>query len=538
MTTFARRATSWRPSAADAHQPVMPPPSALPRTGLLLVGLPTTIAAVRAEVAAMDPTPVIADELALSAATTVSSGDLAALAARHQLRLALICVPGSMPALRYQVQSALREAGIAHACVPGVCDLAPSGITGPEEPVSPAERLSAAPIIDLAALIGRTPHRVDREAVAKVLKGRRVLITGAGGSIGSELARVAAEFGPAQLILMERSENALFEIDRQMGRRFPKLPRKAVLHDVVDAESTLRACENLRPQVVLHAAAHKHVPLMEDHPAHAVTNNLFGTKSIADAAVAVGAERFVLISSDKAVNPTSVMGATKRLAEQYVRGLGNRTKTTRLSMVRFGNVLGSAASVLTIWSHQIGEGGPITITDPRMTRFFMTIPEAATLVIHSMTLSPDGIGCEDRGGVGVFVLDMGEPVRIVDLAERFVRAHGLLPRATWLEPQRTDSGEGAIDLDCTGIRPGEKLHEELAYAAEQLRATDHPGIRAWAGPGFGQNEAAGVVEMIRDLHAARFSQDPQAVISAIRRHVPEMRPSSPGPERPAHPLVG
>jgi len=276
-----------------------------------------------------------------------------------------------------------------------------------------------APRIDLAALIGRTPHEMDREAVGRVLRGRRVLITGAGGSIGGELARVAAEFEPSLLVLMERAENALFEIDRQMARHFPGVQRKAVLHDVVDAEATLRLCQKITPQVVFHAAAHKHVPLMEDHPAHAVTNNLFGTKSIADAAVAVGAERFVMISSDKAVNPTSVMGATKRLAEMYVRGLGgeianrkspiaNEGQGTRLSMVRFGNVLGSAASVLTIWAQQIAEGGPLTITDPRMTRYFMTIPEAATLVVQSAAL--------EAGGVGVFVLDMGEPVRIVELA--------------------------------------------------------------------------------------------------------------------------
>ncbi len=491
----------------------------------------------------MDPAPVICEEVELLPGQPCSSGDLAALAARHAVRLALVCVPGSMPEMRGQVLASLCQANVACAMLPGVCDLVPSMVhavaPAAHAPGSSAERMASAPIIDLATLIGRTPHRVDRDAVAKVLTGRRVLITGAGGSIGSELAKVAADFQPAQLILVERSENALFEIDRQLGRKFPSLPRKAILHDVVDAESTLRLCESVRPQVVLHAAAHKHVPLMEDHPAHAVTNNLFGTKSIADAAVAVGAERFVLISSDKAVNPTSVMGATKRLAEQYVRGLGNRSPGTRLSMVRFGNVLGSAASVLTIWSQQIGEGGPITITDPRMTRFFMTIPEAATLVIHSMTLSPDGIGTEDRGGVGVYVLDMGQPVRIVELAERFVRAHGLQPRPVWEDPAiPARGGEGFIDLVCTGIRPGEKLHEELAYAAEQLRATEHPGIRAWAGPGFGTAEATGVIDMIRELHAARYSTDPASVIAAIRRHVPEMRPSSPGPEHAFHPPVG
>jgi O-antigen biosynthesis protein WbqV len=401
---------------------------------------------------------------------------------------------------------------------------------------------------------------MDREAISAILGGKCVLITGAGGSIGSELAKVAAAFEPSLLVLMERAENALFEIDRQIARHFPGVPRKAVLHDVVDAEATLRLCEKLRPHAVFHAAAHKHVPLMEDHPAHAVTNNLFGTKSIADAAVAAGAERFVMISSDKAVNPTSVMGATKRMAEMYVRGKGVEVSRcqgvegrTRLSMVRFGNVLGSAASVLTIWAQQIAEGGPITITDPRMTRYFMTIPEAATLVVQSAALDLEGSGASSQQGtkgkdqpVGVFVLDMGQPVKIVDLASRFVRAHGMTPRivgdrptsggrftrrAAALREHRDDDGEGrTIDLVFTGIRPGEKLHEELAYAAEQLLPTAHPGIRAWAGPGFGADVAAGVAEMVAQMHAARFSQDPARVVDAIRRHVPEMRTGLVSPE--------
>jgi FlaA1/EpsC-like NDP-sugar epimerase len=418
----------------------------------------------------------------------------------------------------------------------------------------------AAPSIDLATLIGRKPYEMDRAAISAILRDKCVLITGAGGSIGSELAKVAAGFEPSLLVLMERAENALFEIDRQIARHFPGVPRKAVLHDVVDAEATLRLCEKLRPHAVFHAAAHKHVPLMEDHPAHAVTNNLFGTKSIADAAVACGAERFVMISSDKAVNPTSVMGATKRLAEMYVRGLGAKrsaecgvpsaggTTPTRLSMVRFGNVLGSAASVLTIWAQQIAEGGPITITDPRMTRYFMTIPEAATLVVQSATLDvtegrSDGV---TKSEVGVFVLDMGEPVRIVDLASRFVRAHGFVPRdvAALRDSPCGGAGpvgtgaQGEIALVFSGIRPGEKLHEELAYAAEQLRPTDHPGIRAWAGPGFGPEVAARVREMVAELDAARFDADPARVVEAIRRHVPEMRTAAISPEQAAIPRSG
>ncbi len=192
------------------------------------------------------------------------------------------------------------------------------------------------------------------------------------------------------------------KIDRMMARRFPEVPRKALMHDVVDAEQTLRHMVALKPHAIFHAAAHKHVPLMEDHPSHAVTNNLFGTKSIADAAQAVGAERFVMISSDKAVNPTSVMGATKRLAEMYTQALACTSRRTSFSMVRFGNVLGSACSVLPIWGSQLAEGGPITVTDPRMTRYFMTISEAATLVIQA-----GAIDIKPGQTPSIFVLDMG-----------------------------------------------------------------------------------------------------------------------------------
>jgi FlaA1/EpsC-like NDP-sugar epimerase len=235
--------------------------------------------------------------------------------------LAIVSLPSSHAAWQLRVRARLRELSIPERLVPPIEDLL-------SLPPTAALRTSASDV-DVTELIGRTPYGLDRHSVTKALTGKRVLITGAGGSIGSELARIVATFHPEQLILMERAENSLFEIDRQIGRRFPEIKRKAVLHDVVDADATLRHCVALKPHVVFHAAAHKHVPLMEDHPAHALTNNLFGTKSIADAAVATGAERFVLISSDKAVNPTSVMGATKRLAEIYTQSLNRRAAPPR-----------------------------------------------------------------------------------------------------------------------------------------------------------------------------------------------------------------
>jgi FlaA1/EpsC-like NDP-sugar epimerase len=305
-----------------------------------------------------------------------------------------------------------------------------------------------------------------------------------------------------------------------------------VLHDVVDSEQTLRLLVDLKPDVVFHAAAHKHVPLMEDHPAHAVNNNLFGTKAIADAAMAVGAERFVMVSTDKAVNPTSIMGATKRLAEIYVQGLHESSRRmmgplvgadgsggTSFSIVRFGNVLGSACSVLTIWSAQLADGGPITVTDPRMTRYFMTISEAATLVIQAAAI-------EHGGGAAVHVLDMGEPIAIVELAKRFVRAHGFAPRVAGVPEESDPSTSWAlppVDIVCTGTRPGEKLHEELAYAAEELLPTPFDGIRAWSGR---ERPAGNCAAMIADLSAVRSSSERAAVLAAIRRHVPEMTTGS------------
>lgn len=374
--------------------------------------------------------------------------------------------------------------------------------------------------LDFATLIGRTPYGIDRKAVAQFIGGRRVLVTGAGGSIGREICRIAATFEPSQLVMMERAENALFDVDQWISRRSPRVSRKAVLHDVVDAEATLRQCVQLKPEIVFHAAAHKHVPLMEDHPSHAVVNNLFGTKSIADAALAAGCRRFVMISSDKAVNPTSVMGATKRLAEIYVQSLDRQARATgspaRFSMVRFGNVLGSACSVLPIWSTQMAEGGPITVTDERMTRYFMTIPEAAALVIQSGAIDADPAAGQ---AASVYVLDMGEPVRILDLAMRFVRAHGYEPRLIAPGQPRVPDGV-SMDIVLTGARPGEKLHEELAYAAEQLRPTPFPGINAWAGE---DSRSIDAMTMISDMTTAKMSHDRERVLELIRRHVPEMR---------------
>ncbi len=498
----------------------------------LLIGTADTVTLARSQLALLDNGPEPVGCILIEGVRPRAAGGLPVFGAiegleaairEHPVDLAVVSLPGTMSETIARVRADLARLGVQERFLPPLAELL-------ESPPGPRAFIPAPPgmlgtRLDLAALIGRTPHRIDLETVGKILSGKRVLITGAGGSIGSELARVAAGFAPAELQLMDRSENALFEIDRVLARMAPALDRRAILHDVVDTDQTLALLVDLRPQVVFHAAAHKHVPLMEDHPAHAVANNLLGTKSIADAAAAVGAERFVFVSTDKAVNPSSVMGATKRLAEIYVqwaheasrRIAGNAAEATRFSIVRFGNVIGSTGSVLTIWSAQLAEGGPITITSREMTRYFMTIPEAAALVAQAAALEPPGPG----RAAAIYVLDMGAPIPILDLARRFVQAHGLTARESG---QAVAAGAG-IDFAFTGIRPGEKLHEELAYEAEDLRPTVHPGISAWAGLAPRTNCAA----MIADLAAVRSTRDREAVLMAIRRHVPEMTRTSGGP---------
>lgn len=522
-------------AALRLHTPALTPETlAAPLAAhrVVIIGTPETIAQTRDQLAALNlPQPlgcIVVDRRkeprdstnpALPILGTLD--DLTTAATKHHLTLAIVTLPMAMADTINAVRAALRHAALEERFVPPMQDLLTQTPPFSIGLGTTALANSTTSRIDVNELLGRPPHEIDRASVARLLTGKRVLITGAGGSIGSEIARICATFNPAEIQLLERAENPLFEIDRQIARHFPKLPRRAVMHDVVEAEATLRLLVELRSDVVFHAAAHKHVPLMEDHPAHAVNNNLFGTKSIADAAVATGCRTFVMVSTDKAVNPTSVMGATKRLAELYVQWLhenaAHTTSTpTRFSMVRFGNVLGSACSVLTIWSAQLAEGGPITVTDPRMTRFFMTIPEAAALVIQAAAFDKPA-----TDPAAVHVLDMGEPVKILDLAQRFVRAHGFAPRVVHNNQASTPSESGLppIDIQLTGTRPGEKLYEELSYAAEHLSHTPHPGIRAWAGE---RTLGPACAAMIADMSSVRHNTNRDAVLTSIRRYVPEL----------------
>ncbi|MEZ4294132.1 MAG: nucleoside-diphosphate sugar epimerase/dehydratase [Polyangiaceae bacterium] len=302
-------------------------------------------------------------------------------------------------------------------------------------------------------LLRREPVKLDETAIAEKIRGRVVLVTGAGGSIGSELCRQVARYEPALLVLVERAENALFEIHRELVSGFASVKCAPVIGDVCDAERMSAVFGEHRPALVFHAAAHKHVPMMEWNPGEAVKNNVVGTYTVATLADRFKVETFVLISTDKAVNPTSIMGATKRLAELCSQALAQKSKT-RFLAVRFGNVLGSAGSVVPIFREQIARGGPVTVTHPEMKRYFMTIPEASQLVLQAATMG--------KGGE-IFILDMGEPVKIVDLARDLITLSGLHP------------GED-IEIQFTGVRPGEKLFEELSVADEQADKTAHPKI--------------------------------------------------------------
>jgi FlaA1/EpsC-like NDP-sugar epimerase len=314
------------------------------------------------------------------------------------------------------------------------------------------QRLPRLREVSVEDLLGRDPVQLDRERVAADLKGRRVLVTGAGGSIGSELVRQIAAFQPARLILFEIGESPLFEIHRQLQERFPDVPCEPVLGDIMHAEQVEAAFATFKPEVVFHAAAFKHVPMMERHPQAAVINNVRGTRQVAQAALRHGAEKFVLISSDKAVYPRNVMGATKRCAELLLKSLGGQG--TRFIAVRFGNVLGSNGSVVPIFKQQIADGGPVRVTHPEVTRYFMTIPEAVELVLQA--------GALGRGGE-LFMLDMGEPISIVTLARNMIELSGLVV------------GED-VEIQFTGLRPGEKLHEELAALTENVAPTDIPKV--------------------------------------------------------------
>lgn len=344
-------------------------------------------------------------------------------------------------------------------------------------------------------LLGREPVTLDTEAIGEFLRGRVVLVTGAGGSIGSELCRQICRFGPKRLLLVEQAENALFLIDRNLKAEHPEIDAIPYLADICDSRRLEAIFQRETPEVVFHAAAHKHVPMMESNCGEAIKNNVFGTKKVADVADRYRVKTFVMVSTDKAVNPTSVMGVSKRVAEIYVQALSQRSLTHYVT-VRFGNVLGSAGSVVPLFKEQIAKGGPVTVTHPEMTRYFMTIPEACQLILQAGTMG--------KGGE-IFVLDMGQPVKIVDLARDLIRLSGLVP-------------DEDIDITFSGIRPGEKLFEELNASAENATKTRHPKIFVGT---FKPYEWDRVVSGLEQLHECTDGVDRDKIRETFLELVPE-----------------
>jgi len=316
-------------------------------------------------------------------------------------------------------------------------------------------------------LLNRPQVPLDREGMARLIQGRRVIVTGAGGTIGSELARQLAALGPEQLLLIDNGEYALWQIDLELAESHPAVPRQAMLVDVREDSRVRAVFKQWRPELVFHAAALKHVPMVEANPLEGLLTNAAGTRHVADAARAVGAAAMVLISTDKAVNPTSVMGASKRLAEMYCQALDIAALSSRAGMrcitVRFGNVLGSTGSVVPLFQRQLARGGPLTVTHPDMCRYFMTVREAVGLVLQASVVGTGDAVLPSGHEGGIFVLDMGKPVKIVDLARQVIRLAGLRP-------------DEDVEIRFTGLRPGEKLHEELFHGKEPPVATGYPGL--------------------------------------------------------------
>lgn len=413
---------------------------------------------------------------------------LASLVSKHNVETVLIAIPSANGQQMTAILRLCQDAGVSFKTVPGLGEI----IRG---------HGLAKQVRDVAVedLLGRSQVHLDEDQIAKKLDGKVVLVTGAGGSIGSELCRQIARFHPKAIVGYEISENALFYLDLEMKENFPGVAFYPEIGSVQKSRRLAEVLERYRPSILYHAAAYKHVPMMEAHLFEAVENNIFGSYMTALTASQYGLEDFVMISTDKAVRPTSVMGVTKRLAELAVNSLQNGG--TRFMSVRFGNVLGSNGSVIPLFKKQIAAGGPVMVTHPEMLRYFMTIPEASQLVLQASTMG--------KGGE-IFVLDMGDPVRIVDLARNLILLSGLRP------------GED-IRIEFSGIRPGEKLYEELQTFEESMVPTGHKKIKIFTGPGISFEEMKASIDQLRQICSAR---DVTQLLLHLKETVPEYNPST------------
>lgn len=415
------------------------------------------------------------------------TADIRTICAEQRIAEVLIAMPGAPPRFIRQLVEACEGLGVRFRTIPAMSDV-----------IAGRVQVSQIREVEIADLLGREAVKLDIDKIAAQLRGKVVLVTGAGGSIGTEMCRQIAGFDPRRLVLVERGENNLFEIDRELKRTFPAIDAVPCVADITDVVRVQSLFEEHRPTVVFHAGAHKHVPMMELNSGEAIKNNCVGSAVVAQACIAAGVQKMVMISTDKAVNPTSIMGCTKRVAEMYVQGL-NEQGATQFVTVRFGNVLGSSGSVVPIFREQIRTGGPITVTHPDMVRFFMTIAEAAQLVLQAGTMG--------RGGE-IYVLHMGDPVKIVDLARDMITLSGLRPGVD-------------IDIVFTGKRPGEKLFEETIHAGEHVGDTAHPKIGIWK---HRTHDFAAVCRGIERLRALADSGRDTDIRAELKRLVPEYAP--------------
>jgi FlaA1/EpsC-like NDP-sugar epimerase len=399
----------------------------------------------------------------------------------------IIAIPSADRSVIRKVPDICREARVRFKTLPSISELIDGTLS-----------ISQIKDVEIEDLLGREPVVLDEQGIANYLTAKKVLVTGAAGSIGSEICRQVARFSPQKLILFDNAETPLYQIDKELVAEFPSLHVIPVIGNVKDSDKVSAVFYEFLPDVVFHAAAYKHVPLMEYNPVEAITNNIYGTKVVADAALRFAVRDFVMISTDKAVNPTSVMGASKRVAELYVQTLAEKS-ATRFATVRFGNVLGSNGSVIPMFKEQIRNGGPLTVTDSAVKRYFMTIPEAAQLVLQA--------GCICSGGE-IFVLDMGEPVSILRLAEELIRLSGLVPYED-------------IDIIFTGLRPGEKLFEEIVLEGEGIKPTVHKKIKVLSAV---HHDPQWLASEMEKLFAEAKLSYVDGIIKTLRRMVPEFKP--------------
>ena len=407
---------------------------------------------------------------------------------KHEARHVILAMPSAEPPALQRATKIASKAGASLFTVPGLTEL-----------MSGRVAINVMRPVKIEDLLGRKSVEIDTEHVHKMLSGKRLLVTGAGGSIGSELCKQLSRFSPASIILIENSEFALYMIDSWFKEHRPEINIVSLTGDVKDSIRMRQVFELYKPEVIFHAAAYKHVPLMEVNNAwQALKNNVLGTYTVAGEALRIGAERFVLISTDKAVNPTNVMGTTKRLAEMICQAMQSQSQRTDFQIVRLGNVLGSTGSVIPRFRQQIAAGGPVTVTHPNVTRYFMSIPEAAQLVLQAAAMGNGG---------EVFVLDMGSPVRILDLAKNMIRLAGYT--------------EEEIKITFTGLRPGEKMYEELLADAEETIETPHPKLRI----AKARHSPEGLLEAVEKWEQIQQPLSDREVRTVLKQWVIEYEPA-------------